>query len=87
MTARRYGRAELTPWARDALAAAGVDVARLRERIPVGTRLSGHARTARGPWTFALLWPDGSRRPVLFIASTTDVIAGALDQLLGEPPQ
>jgi len=84
MTARRHGRTELTPWARDALAAAGVDVARLRERIPTGTLLSGHARTARGPWTYALRWTDGSRRPVLFIASTVDVIADALDQLLGD---
>lgn len=45
-------KATFTPWARNALQAAGIDRFVLVGRIPDGWHLNGHAGGSRGPFTF-----------------------------------
>lgn len=76
--------ASWTPWARDAIHAAGLTRAEITELIPSGWRLTGFARSSRGPWTFRLINEDPDvvamthERTVRRIADVREAIAGLL---------
>jgi hypothetical protein len=74
----------MTPWARNALAAAGLTEGELRDLTPPGWHLHGFGRTARGPWTFELVSTDSNVVPLRKvaiahrIADVREAIAGLL---------
>lgn len=76
--------ASWTPWARNAIHAAGLTRAEITDLIPGGWRLTGSARTARGPWTFSLIHEDTEvvamtrECTVHRIADVREAIAGLL---------
>lgn len=73
-----------TPWCRAAIAAAGIDRDALRERIPDGWRIGGHASSARGPYSFSLVRDDQSHAAETVMAYRWREIPEALDRLFAK---
>lgn len=80
----RPATSRMTPWARNALAAAGLTEGELRDLTPQGWHLHGFARTARGPWTFEVISTDDRITPLhrsataYKVADVREAIAGLL---------
>lgn len=72
-----------TPWARNAITAAGILASELQTVEPEGWRLSGSARSSRGPFTFRLTRISDHAEHVVVAGAVAD-IRSAIERLLDQ---